>query len=165
MSRFPWKQNQRLSCACLSVFLVTGHLSLFPFWTASYLLTYPPLPTLQCAPAWKSRWCHSTRGRGRAVLTYIYLFLSACFRHWLPAPLQLRDDVYPVPNVLVLLLPSPGSACSLYIFVLFCLFFFSLLIISCCTVVSDLVMYAPHVFDPPPALLCCVHCITTRCQP
>lgn len=45
---------------------------------------------------------------------------------------------------------SPGSACSLYIFSeIFALFSPTLLIISRCTMVSDLVMYAPHVFDLP----------------
>lgn len=164
MPRFPWKQNQRLSCACLSVFLVTGHLSLFPFWTTSYLLTYPPLPTLQCAPAWMSRWCCSARGWGRAVLAHIYIFLSLFFVslfflcHYLPPPLLLKDDVYPVPNVLFLP-PSIPREClfSLYFSVVLPIFF-SLLIVSCCTTVSDLVMYAPHVFDPPcTPVLCTLH--------
>lgn len=67
--------------------------------------------------------------------------------------------MYLVPNVHF---PSPSITreCLLpfYICDVLLFFFSSLLAVSCCTVVSDLVMYAPRAFDPPcPHVLCTLH--------
>lgn len=159
MLRFPWKQNQRLSCACLSVFLVIGHLSLFPFWTTSYLLTYPH--TVQCAPGWMSRWCCSARGRGRAVLAYcfamgvfLFLFFVGLFFSVITLALLYRYSEMMCTQYLMYSLslpPSSGSICSLYILVVFLPFSFSsLLFVSYCAMVLDVVTFAPHICDSPP---------------
>lgn len=160
---FPWKHNRRLSCACLSVFLVTGHLSLFPFWTTSYLLTYSP--TLQCASAWTSRWCRSARGRGRTLLAYsmwIYFWLSVfvgLFFSVITLALLYCYSKMMCTQFFLSVFLHPQGASVLFIFQCFCLFLLSLLIVSCCTTVSDVVMYAPHVFDPSPRspVLCTLH--------
>lgn len=130
MLRFPWKQNQRLSCACLSVFLVIGHLSLFLFWTTSYLLTY--LCTLQCASDWMSRWCcivpeaeveefwHTVYGCIFIFSFFVSLFFSVISLPLLYSYSEVMCTQYAMYSLC--LLPSSGSV-SLC-FAVSCLFLF-----------------------------------------
>lgn len=164
---FPRSKTKRLSCACLSVFLVIGHLSLSPFWTCSYLLTYPGFPSPQCAPAWMSRWCCCAKGRGRAALTssffsafvffcfflglhvFVFAFLLHCYSKMMCTQYPMYSFSSSIPRECLF---------SSYFTVVLPVFFPSLHILLYCTMVSDLVMYAPHPFDPPCSpMLCTLH--------
>lgn len=187
-SAFSGSKTKRLSCGCLSRFLVTGHSSRFPFWTASYLLTYtlPQHSHTPCnvhLPGWADDAVVLEAKLGKhgrvcvcgffggffcfVLFVFIFLFFSPLPSFWIFSLChylfcyctKTMCTLYQMYSFSLAL--SPGSACSFYILVSFSppplpahhhLLHYGVKFGYVCT---------PCLWSPP-ALLRCVHCITTR---
>lgn len=94
------------------------------------------------------------------VLTSSFFFFwFTYFCHCLSPPLLLKDDVCTQYPMYSFSFSFPRECLfSSYFTVVLPVFSPSLHILSYCTTVSDLVMYAPHPFDPPCSpMLCTLH--------
>lgn len=84
---------------------------------------------------------------------YLFIYLLVCFSLSLPCPCCTVTQRWCVPSTQCTLCPSLHPQGVSVLFILYCFLPFSsssLLFVSCSTMVSDVVMYAPHVFDPSP---------------